>query len=135
MNTLSDTARSACFSDGSIIVSMESGAEIRFDVADNPRLAKGTAKQLDNIEISPSDYIGLNWMKTFRFAALPRVTTGSVRNDDFKANQGFVSCDDGRSGTRAEGECAIPSALVIAMEVEESPTVPRNEPALLPRAA
>ena len=58
MNILSDTARSACFSDGSIIVSMESGAEIRFAVADNPRLAKGTAKQLNNIEISP---FGLHW--------------------------------------------------------------------------
>ena len=58
MNILSDTARSACFSDGSIIVSMESGAEIRFAVADNQRLAKGTAKQLNNIEISP---FGLHW--------------------------------------------------------------------------
>jgi len=37
---------------------MESGAEIRFTVADNPRLAKGTAKQLNNIEISP---FGLHW--------------------------------------------------------------------------
>ena len=37
---------------------MESGAEIRFAVADNQRLAKGTAKQLNNIEISP---FGLHW--------------------------------------------------------------------------
>jgi hypothetical protein len=51
-------AHSACFSDGSSIVSMESGAEIRFAVADNPRLAKGTAEQLGNIEISP---FGLHW--------------------------------------------------------------------------
>jgi hypothetical protein len=58
MNTLSDTARSACFSDGSIIVSMESGTEIRFPVAGNPRLAKGTESQLDNIEVSP---FGLHW--------------------------------------------------------------------------
>lgn len=58
MNTLNDTARSACFSDGSILVSMESGAAIRFPVAANPRLAKGTAKQLNNIEISP---FGLHW--------------------------------------------------------------------------
>jgi hypothetical protein len=37
---------------------MESGAEIRFPVADNPRLAPGTARQLNHIEISP---FGLHW--------------------------------------------------------------------------
>jgi hypothetical protein len=37
---------------------MESGAEIRFAIVDNQRLAKGTAKQLNNIEISP---FGLHW--------------------------------------------------------------------------
>ena len=58
MNTLSETACSACFRDGSIIVSMESGAEIRFPIAENPRLAGGTAKQLNNIELSP---FGLHW--------------------------------------------------------------------------
>ncbi|MEY2562457.1 MAG: hypothetical protein QOH88_650 [Verrucomicrobiota bacterium] len=58
MNILSDTAHSARFNDGSIIVSMESGTEIRFPVANNPRLAKGTPKQLNNIEISP---LGLHW--------------------------------------------------------------------------
>jgi hypothetical protein len=58
MNTLNDTARSVCFRDGFVIVSMESGAEIRFAIADNPRLAKGSAKQLNNIEISP---FGLHW--------------------------------------------------------------------------
>jgi hypothetical protein len=58
MNTLNDTARSACFRDGFIIVSMESGAEIRFAIADNPRLAQGSAKQLNDIEISP---FGLHW--------------------------------------------------------------------------
>ncbi|MDP9004032.1 MAG: DUF2442 domain-containing protein [Verrucomicrobiota bacterium] len=58
MTILSDTAHSARFSDGSIIVSMGGGTEIRFAVADNPTLAKGTAKQLNNIEISP---YGLHW--------------------------------------------------------------------------
>jgi hypothetical protein len=37
---------------------MESGAEIRFPVVENPRLAGGTPVQLDNIEISP---FGLYW--------------------------------------------------------------------------
>jgi hypothetical protein len=58
MNTLIDTARSACFRDGFIIVTMESGAEFRFPVADNPRLAGGTAEQLNRIEVSP---FGLHW--------------------------------------------------------------------------
>lgn len=58
MNTLTDAPLSACFADGFIVVSMERGAEIRFAVADNPRLAKGTAAQLGNIEISP---FGLHW--------------------------------------------------------------------------
>jgi len=37
---------------------METGAEIRFPVAENPRLARGTAEQLSKIEISP---FGLHW--------------------------------------------------------------------------
>ncbi len=58
MNTLLDQARSALFRDGHIVVMMESGAEIRFPVAENPRLAGGTAEQLNKIEISP---FGLHW--------------------------------------------------------------------------
>jgi hypothetical protein len=37
---------------------MASGAEIRFAVAENPRLARGTPEQLNRIEISP---FGLHW--------------------------------------------------------------------------
>ena len=44
--------------DGQIVVRMESGAEIRFPVAENPRLARGTHRQLNRIEISP---FGLHW--------------------------------------------------------------------------
>ncbi len=44
--------------DGQIIIAMESGTEIRFPVADNPRLARGTAEQLSRIEISP---YGVHW--------------------------------------------------------------------------
>ena len=58
MNTLLDHARSARFSDGHIVVMMESGAETRFPVAENPRLAGGTESQLNRIEISP---FGLHW--------------------------------------------------------------------------
>jgi hypothetical protein len=58
MSILTDSACSANFRDGEIIVKMESGAEIRFPVVQNPRLAHGTAQQLSNIEISP---FGLHW--------------------------------------------------------------------------
>ncbi len=53
MNTLPDIARSAAFRDGHIVIAMESGGEIRFSVAENPRLARGNESQLNNIEISP----------------------------------------------------------------------------------
>jgi hypothetical protein len=58
MNTLVDTARSAVHVNGEIVVRMGSGAEIRFPVAENPRLARGTHRQLNRIEISP---FGLHW--------------------------------------------------------------------------
>jgi hypothetical protein len=58
MNTLTDSARSAEFRDGQIIISMESGTEIRFPVAENPRLARGTNDQLSRIELSP---FGVHW--------------------------------------------------------------------------
>ena len=41
------------FRDGQIVIAMGSGNEIRFPVAQNPRLALGTAEQLNRIEISP----------------------------------------------------------------------------------
>ena len=58
MNSLTDTVRSAAHVDGWIVICMESGAEIRFPVAENPRLAAATHQQLNHIEISP---LGLHW--------------------------------------------------------------------------
>ena len=58
MSILTDSARSAVFRDGEIIIAMESGTEIRFPVAKNPRLAIGTADQLSRIELSP---YGIHW--------------------------------------------------------------------------
>ena len=58
MSILTDRAQSAFFQDGEIIVEMESGNEIRFPVAGNPRLACGTVEQLSRIEISP---FGIHW--------------------------------------------------------------------------
>ena len=42
MSVLTDSARSAVLRDGQIIITLESGSEIRFPVAENPRLAPGT---------------------------------------------------------------------------------------------
>jgi hypothetical protein len=53
-----DEVRSALYREGFIVVSMESGVEIRFPVAGNPRLSRGTPRQLNNIEVSP---FGLHW--------------------------------------------------------------------------
>jgi hypothetical protein len=58
MNTLVDTVQSVLHQAGQIIVSMESGVEIRFPVAGNARLAKGTPQQLGHVEVSP---YGLHW--------------------------------------------------------------------------
>jgi hypothetical protein len=58
MNTLVDTAKTVVYRDGHIIISMDSGVEIRFPIARNPRLAHGTPQQLGNVEISP---FGLHW--------------------------------------------------------------------------
>lgn len=58
MKSLNDTACSAAYVDGWIIIRMEGGAEIRFPVAENPRLAAGTPEQLNRIELSP---FGIHW--------------------------------------------------------------------------
>ncbi len=58
MRILTDSARSAVFRDGEIIIVMESGAEIRFPSTANPRLARGTTEQLSHIELSP---YGIHW--------------------------------------------------------------------------
>jgi hypothetical protein len=58
MNILTDSARSAIFRDGQMIIVMESGGEIRFPFAENPRLARGTAEQLNHVELSP---FGVHW--------------------------------------------------------------------------
>ena len=58
MSTLIDSTRSAEYRDGRIVLMMQSGAEVAFPVAENPRLARGTARQLGNIELTP---FGVHW--------------------------------------------------------------------------
>ena len=57
MNTLLIT-RSARFEDRFIVISMQSGAQLRFPISENPRLGNGSPPQLSNIGISP---FGLHW--------------------------------------------------------------------------
>ena len=58
MNTLVDKAKKVYYSSPLIIIKMESGVEVSFPAKENPRLAKGTPTQLNNVEISP---FGLHW--------------------------------------------------------------------------
>ena len=58
MSTLVDTVKAASFIDGHIVVFMDSGVEIRFPAARNPRLTQGTFSQLSRIEFPP---YGLHW--------------------------------------------------------------------------
>ena len=58
MSTLIDKPRSASFRGGLVLIVLESGATLKFPIADNPRLAQGTPEQLNHIEISP---FGLHW--------------------------------------------------------------------------
>ncbi len=58
MNILTDSAKSAVFQDGEIIIVMQSGNQVRFPVACNPRLARGTPQQLSRLELSP---FGIHW--------------------------------------------------------------------------
>lgn len=58
MNTLTDIAKKASSQNGHLVIQTESGVEIRFPAAKNPRLACGTPAELNNIKISP---FGLHW--------------------------------------------------------------------------
>ncbi len=58
MSALVDSAKQASSDGRHIIVEMESGLEVKFPVAENPRLAVGTLEQLNRIELSP---FGLHW--------------------------------------------------------------------------
>ena len=58
MQTLVDAAIEATHKNGYIVIRMASGVEIRFPVSKNKRLAQGTNRQLNNVEVSP---YGLHW--------------------------------------------------------------------------
>jgi len=53
VSNLTESANSAAFQDGEILILMQSGREVRFSATENPRLASGTLEQLNHMEISP----------------------------------------------------------------------------------
>lgn len=58
MNRPNYMVESAKYAKGYVTVTMATGLELRFPIAENIRLSAGTSKQLNNIEISP---YGLHW--------------------------------------------------------------------------
>ena len=94
MNTLAEKVKSALYHEGHIVVNMESGVEIRFPIAGNPLLSKGTAEQLNNIEISP---FGLHWPELDEDLSFRGLLEG-----DYGQNR---SCRPARDHGEASAEC------------------------------
>jgi len=58
MTTLNAHKRTARYENGFVFVDIDGVVEIKFGVASNRRLSKGSEAQLKNIEVSP---FGLHW--------------------------------------------------------------------------
>lgn len=58
MNTLIDTLTTARYESSHIVITLQSGVEVKFPIRGNKRFERASAKQLNNIEISP---LGLHW--------------------------------------------------------------------------
>ena len=58
MSTSDAKAKRVYYSAPTMVVEMEDGYELRFSVAENPRLRCGNDAQLNNVELSP---FGLHW--------------------------------------------------------------------------
>ena len=79
MSPSDSKAKRAYYSSPAIVIEMEDSSELRFVVAENPRLGRGTATQLNNVEISP---FGLHWPEldeNLSFAGLKRGDFGQRR--------------------------------------------------------
>jgi len=84
MRTLLDTARSASYRDGEIVIVMQSGRKLRIPVAENPRLAKGTPEQLNHIELSP---FGIHWPDLDEDLSFPGIAEGDYGQLDLKRSK------------------------------------------------
>ena len=96
MSTLVDTVKSVQYRAGQMIVVMESGVEIRFPVAGNPRLARGTSRQLNHVEVSP---FGLHWPDLDEDLSF----RGLLEGDYGQVKSGGVTCK------RRPDACPVPA--------------------------
>jgi len=89
MSTLVDQPITAQHSNGKIHVTMESGLEIAFPVAGNPRLEGKPHEQLNKIEISP---FGLHWPELDEDLSIKGILAGNygARRDSGRARR--ASC-------------------------------------------
>ena len=81
---------------------MRSGAEIRFAVSENPRLAGGTASQLNHIEISP---FGLHWPELDEDLSFQGIAQG-----DYGQSSGPAQSSVERRGCIEQAAHIIPAA-------------------------
>ena len=79
MSTLVDIPKSARHQDGIILVTMESGRELSFPVAENPRLNGQPHAKLDDIELSP---FGLHWPQLDEDLSIRGVEAGRYGQTD-----------------------------------------------------
>lgn len=80
VSTLIDTAKNASYGDGEVVVQMASGSAIRFPIAGNRRLCRGTEAQLNRIEISP---FGLHWPELNEDLSLRGIVAGDYRAETY----------------------------------------------------
>jgi len=73
MNTLIDTPAKAAYAEGIVEITMNSGDLLRFPVAENPRLSRGTQAELTEIELSP---FGVHWPLLDEDLSIRRIAAG-----------------------------------------------------------
>jgi hypothetical protein len=84
MSTSDAKARRAYYSSPAMVVEMEDGSELRFPIAENPRLSCGTAAQLNNVEISP---FGLHWPDLDEDLSLAGLKRGDFGQSQFATSR------------------------------------------------
>ena len=97
VTSLVDKVKSAVYQDGQIVVGMESGIEIRFPVAGNPRLSNGRPEQLNNIDVSP---FGLHWPDLDEDLSFRGLREGTTDRADHADREGIAA----RLPPEAEGQ-------------------------------
>ena len=84
MITSDAKAKRAYCSSLAMVVEMEDGSELRFPIAENPRLSCGTNAQLNNVEISP---FGLHWPDLDEDLSLAGLKRGDFGQSQFATSR------------------------------------------------